>query len=90
MEKVLLGISTKKAFYIITDKSFEIERFIIDELNHSVTIFNAKGGFLFKNKKMLLAVVPTKEYFVVKEGIHEIDPEAFFLVTDSYEVYGGE
>lgn len=90
MEKVLLGISTKKAFYIITDKSFEIERFIIDELNHSVTIFNAKGGFLFKNKKMLLAVVPTKEYFILTEGIKEIDPKAFFVATDAYQSYGEE
>ena len=24
------------------------------------------------------------------EGIHEIDPDSFFVVTDAYEVFGGE
>lgn len=90
MDKVILGISSKKAFYIITNKSFEVERYIIDELNHSVTIFNAKGGYLFKNKKMLLAVIPTKEYFILTEGIKEIDPNAFFVATDAYQSYGEE
>lgn len=90
MDKVILGTSSKKAFYIITNKSFEVERYIIDELNHSVTIFNAKGGYLFKNKKMLLAVVPTREYFILTEGIKEIDKEAFFVATDAYQSYGEE
>lgn len=89
MDKVILGISSKKAFYIITKKSFEVERFIIDELNHSVTIFNAKGGFLIKNKKMLMAVVPYREYYMLTEGIKEIDPGAFFLATDAYQSYNG-
>ena len=87
MDKVILGISSKKAFYIITKKSFEVERFIIDELNHGVTIFNAKGGFLIKNKKMLMAVVPYREYYVLTKGIKEIDPGAFFLATDAYQSY---
>ena len=88
LDKVLLGLSSKKSFYIISEKSFEIERFIIDELNHGVTIFNAKGGFLFKNKKMLLAVVPSREYFYLTEGIKEIDKDAFFVAANTYEVYG--
>lgn len=88
MDKVILGISSKKAFYIITKKSFEVERFIIDELNHGVTIFNAKGGFLIKNKKMIMAVVPSREYYMLTEGIKEIDPNAFFLATDAYQTFG--
>ena len=30
------------------------------------------------------------EYFKLKEGIYSIDKNAFFVVTDAYEVYGGE
>lgn len=36
-----------------------------------------------------MCIIPTKEYFLVKEGIHEIDQNAFFVVTDAYEVSGG-
>ena len=28
-------------------------------------------------------------YFKAKEGILEIDPDAFITITDSYQVYGG-
>ena len=35
-----------------------------------------------------MAVIPTVEYFKAKEGILAIDPDAFFTITDSYQVYG--
>ncbi len=89
-DKVLLGISSSKAFYIVTDYDDEIKNYVINELHHSVTIFNVKGGFTEKKKEVLLCVVPTNEYYRLKEGIHEIDPDAFFVVTDAYEVFGGE
>lgn len=89
-DKVILGISDSKAFYIITDQEAEIKEFILKYLNHGVTIFQARGGYTKEKQNVLMCVVPTKEYFKLKEGIHQIDKEAFFVVTDSYEVFGGE
>ena len=37
-----------------------------------------------------MTVLPTKDYYSLKTGISKIDKEAFFIVTDSYQVYGGE
>ena len=88
-DKVLLGISDNKAFFIITSKEEEIKDFIIDNLDHSVTILKSQGGFTNKTKNVLMVVIPTKEYFILKESIHEIDNDAFFVVTDSYQVSGG-
>lgn len=88
-DRVILGISNNKSFYIITDKDEEVCEFIIQNLHHSVTIINAKGGYSNKNKKLLLCVIPTREYFLVKEVVLEIDKNAFFLITDSYEAIGG-
>lgn len=89
-DKVLLGISDSKAFYIIAEKDAEIKEYILSSLNHGVTVFDAKGGFKNEKQKVLFCVIPTKEYFKLKEGIHYIDKEAFFVVTDAYEVFGGE
>ena len=89
-DKVLLGISESKAFYIITDKEDEVKDYILNYLNHGVTIFDTRGGYTKEKQKMLMCVVPTKEYFKLKEGIHEIDKDSFFVVTDAYEVSGGE
>lgn len=89
-DKVLLGISNSKAFYIITEKPDEISAYVINELNHSVTEFNAKGVYNNEKTKVLFTVIPTKEYYKFKEGIEVIDKNAFFTVLDAYEVLGGE
>lgn len=88
-DKVILGISNSKAFYIITDYEKEVREFITKYLNHGVTVFDVRGGYTGNNQKMIMCIIPTKEYYLFKEGIHNIDPHAFFVVTDSYEVFGG-
>ena len=89
-DKVLLGISNSKAFYIITNEDEKIRDYLLNELHHGVTIFSVKGGYTHKKDEVILCVVPTREYYRVKEEIHEIDSEAFFVVCDAYEVSGGE
>lgn len=88
-DKVLLGISNSKAFYIITNEDEKVRNYLMNELHHGVTIFNVKGGYTDKKDEVILCVVPTNEYYKVKEGIHEIDETAFFVVCDAYEVFGG-
>ena len=90
IDKVILGISNNKAFYITTSKEDEVKEYLIKTLHHTVTIFDVKGGFLKKKRRVLLAVVPTRDYFRLKEGIKQIDPKSFFVVTDAYEVKGGK
>lgn len=90
MDRVLLGISDAKAFYIITKKDKEVKEYILKEMKHGVTKFEATGGYKDKDQDVLMSVIPTKEYYKFKEGIHLIDPDAFFVVTDAYQVFGGE
>lgn len=85
-DKIMIGISRNKAFYIVTSKPKEIKDYIINNLNYTVTIVNAKGGYSNKKRKLLLCVIPTVKYGVIKEVIKEIDKDAFFLITDSYSV----
>lgn len=89
-DRVILGISDSKAFYIITDEEEKVKDYILKYLNHGVTVFNAKGGYKKEKQTVLMCVLPTKEYYKLKEGLHEIDPDSFFVVTDAYEVFGGE
>ena len=88
-DKVILGISQSKAFYIITEHETDIKRYITNTLKHGVTVLDGRGGYTGNNQKVIMFIIPTKEYFVVKEGIYQIDPDAFFIVTDAYEVSGG-
>ena len=88
LDKVLLGISNNKAFYIMTSEEDKIKNYIIKSLDHSVTIFEVKGGFFEKKKNVLLTVVPSQEYFKLAKKNKKIDKDAFFTVTDSYQVEG--
>ena len=90
LDRVLIGVSKNKALYIITSEEDAIRDYIMNVLKHGVTIFDVKGGFLEKKRKVLMTVIPNKEYFRLKEGIKEIDKDSFFIVTDAYEVIGGE
>ena len=90
IDKVLLGISSNKAFYIVTTKEKEIREYILNNLKHTVTIFNVEGAFLEKRRKVLLSVIPKRDYYKLTEGIKLIDPNVFFVVEDAYEVKGGK
>jgi len=87
-EKILLGISGNKTFYIISKKYEEINDFITQELHHDATIFNVKGKYKDKTAKLIFCVVPTSEYFILKEGIKSIDRKAFITISDTYELKG--
>jgi len=89
-DRVILGISDSKAFYIFTVNEEKVKDFVLNEMGHGVTIFEAKGGYNNSKQKVLFCVIPTKDYVRLKDGIYSIDENAFFVVMDAYEVYGGE
>jgi len=89
-DRVLLGISDSKSFYIITEHETAIKNFLMNELGKGVTVLEARGGYTGDRKKVLMCAIPTKQYFLAKEGILEIDKEAIVLINDVYESSGIE
>ena len=89
-DKVILGISECKTFLIVTEKENDVKNFIMQHLSHGVTVFEAHGGYTGVKERVIMCTIPTKNYFLAKEGILSIDPNAFFTVTDAYEVGGGK
>lgn len=85
-DRVVLGISQSKAFYIVTKQEEEVKTFLLSIADGGVTLVNARGGYSNTKETLLLGVVPTRQYFIVKEGLKEIDPSIFFLACDAYEV----
>lgn len=89
MDRVVMGTSNSKVFYIVTDKENEVKEFIINNLTHSVTLIDGRGGYSNKKKKVIMCTLPTREYFWLKEVVLEIDEDAFFMIADAFEVAGG-
>ena len=89
-DKLLLGISDSKAFYVITDHETSVKSFLLNEIGKGVTVVEGRGGYTGDRKKVIMCVVPTRLYFLAKEGILEIDKHAIVLINDVYQSIGIE
>ena len=89
VDKILIGISNSKQFFIHTKEINKVKELIIEKLGTGVTVLETTGGFSRRKRKMLMCVVSTKDYYLFKEAVLEIDPNAFFVINDCYEVAGG-
>ena len=90
IDKVILGFFGNKSFYIITTKPKEIKEFILNELGHGATVMNGHGAYSKEKRSVILSVIPTSDYYKLKDGLTAIDSDAFFVACDSYEVGGGK
>ena len=89
-DKVMIGISQSKSFYIITEHEVDVKKFLLGCLDHGVTVIDARGGYTGNVIKMIMCIAPTKEYIKIKENILNIDANALILVSDTYEVVGNK
>lgn len=89
IDTFLTGISDSKILFINTDKIEEITKYIIEEVESGVSEIKVTSGFKKQKNTILMCVVPTEKYLLLKSQIIQIDNDAFITVMDSYEVYGG-
>lgn len=87
IDKIMLGISYNKMFYIITDKGEQIKEYIKNELKCGITEIDSIGGYENKKNHILMCVISTRDYIKFKKKIDEIDDKAFLIITDSYHMY---
>ncbi len=89
VDKIMLGISDSKMFYIVTKKPEAIKEFIA-EMKAGYTIMRTDGGYTNKANNIIMCVISTTQYYMFKNVIEEIDPQAFYIISDCYGVYGGQ
>ena len=85
---LLDGASYDKLLFIISDHHAEIKRFIIEDMERGATYLKGKGMFTDRDREVIFLVISRKEVHLVQNGIREIDPRAFAVVTDAYETFG--
>ncbi len=85
---VPFGTNYAKNVFILSPKIHEIGKFIINDLNRSGTIINAKGLFTKEDKDMLMTTIPKKDLTRLTRCVNELDPNAFMVVQDTYHVLG--
>lgn len=87
-DSILEGLKFSKMAFIISEKSDEIAREIMEKLDRGVTALNATGMYSGNDKKVLLCVVSKKEIAAVLDLVNRMDRSAFVIVSDAREVMG--
>ncbi len=85
---VQLGFSQSKMVYIITKDQDAIRDAIFAEINRGVTKIPAFGGYTGDERPLLMVVVYQTEFTKLKQIVKTIDPTAFVIVSNAYEVLG--
>lgn len=85
---VLEGMNYAKAAFIISDKSEEVSRTIMEQLPRGVTGIKAKGMYTGEERDMLFVVVSQKQITTLRTLVKEIDEAAFITIADVREVLG--
>lgn len=88
MDTVIFGGFNKRAVYIISSKTEEIKTELLDKFARGVTSINVVGEFTKEEKKMLLCVLSSSEYYKLRDFIEKIDNRAFFYSVRASEVRG--
>ena len=88
IDGLLEGLSFAKAAFIITDRSTDIAREIMDDMQRGVTGLSGKGMYTQADKGVLMCVVSSKEMPKLKGIVHKHDERAFLIVADVREVLG--
>lgn len=87
--RVIDGASYDKLLFIISDDHHEeLREFIIRDMDRGGTYIHARGMYSNADKEMIFLVVSRKEVAAVQHKMREIDPRAFFVVTDAYDTFG--
>ncbi len=88
VDSVQEGVGFARAVFIITNQMEAVRAAIFDQLDRGVTIIEARGGYTEQARPMLFVTVTRGELMPLKQIIAEVDPGAFVVVTDAYEVLG--
>lgn len=89
IDKIMFGVSDSKVFYIYTKKVRRVKKLILEEFHTGFTSIPSRGGYLNKRNFMIMCVISNHDYYLFKQKILEIDPQAFIIINSCYEVNGG-
>jgi len=84
-----LGIfNQRKMVMIISEKSESIATSVNRKLNRGATLLEGKGSFTGRRKQVIMTVVNNYQLKRLEETIFTIDPDAFMVTENTFNVLG--
>lgn len=88
LDYVLTISNQRKMVFIISDQNERIAKDIHTRLTRGVTFLNGSGAYTGKSKKVILTVVHNYQMKRLEELALSIDPEAFIITDNTFNVLG--
>jgi uncharacterized membrane-anchored protein YitT (DUF2179 family) len=88
IDLVLEGWSYSKLVIITSTRTDEIADFILYKLDRSGTALRSRSLYLNRQGEIILTVIHRKQLTDLREFISDLDPEAFVIINDTYDVLG--
>ena len=88
IDMIIYGSDAGSQASVITKHPQQIADRVIQELNRTVTILPAKGGYSGAERSVVLCIVRKSEFSRLKRMIAEIDENAFVIVSETSSVFG--
>lgn len=88
MDAILYGRKRGRSVMIFSEKREEIARRIMREMDRGATFLQSRGAYSGARSEVLLCAVGQREYAKLRRIVRECDPEAFFVVLETKNVYG--
>lgn len=85
---VLYKKYSKTTLLIITDKSDEVYAKIKELTNHGATVFEGRGEYSGKTRKLVYTVVSSAESSRLEKELGIVDPESFINEIESKDIIG--
>lgn len=88
LDRVIMGLDTSRAVFIISSKPQKIADLILKKLNRGVTFLEGEGAYLGTRQRVIYCVVSLSQLARVKHYVKSADPHAFLSVAEVSEVLG--
>ena len=89
VDLIMYGFETKIVqLQIITSKSDEISRYIMEEISRGVSSYDMVGEYTGAHRKQLAVLCSPRESILIKRKLAEVDPKAFVSVMQVNTVWG--
>ena len=82
------GMPYVKSCMVVTAKPDEVRDAIFDKLNRGVTFLKAEGGYTRNQQDVIYVCVHRRQVMELHRLVREIDPDAFIVLHDAYDVMG--
>ena len=88
LDRTLILGKAKTQIKVVSKKHDEIRRAILQDIDRGVTVMYGRTGYLAKDTEITLSIVSARELARTEKLVHDIDPEAFIIVSRVSEVKG--